>query len=328
MQRLLLLVFFLIAGQLTAQDFMLQGWYWDYPSQNCGGLSTKWAPHLQAKAAALGNAGFTYVWLPPPAKGGSECSVGYDPKDLYDLGDYGSTRLGSRAQLNSLISALQANGMQSVADVVYNHRDGGDWENNSAVADYMFNYPNVGNACNNGVTPYPVNGKVRWRLPLGGSSGNDAGQYKFRFSSASMGNGFYGRDYKVYFQTSQAGWLGQMDQSEVEPNGGVPCGTPSNLTTITLGRNMQASIDNQDLGECGVDVFLVDLQVGQFAAAGDFLELYVEQIGGDGTGIDVRPYDVYSELRGMSIFDELDLQTRTDFTNLPAESWITLTIRR
>ena len=315
MQRLLLPILFLLAGQLAAQDFMMQGWYWDYPSQNCGGLSTKWAPHLQAKASALGNAGFTYVWLPPPAKGGSECSVGYDPKDLYDLGDYGPTRLGSRTQLNSLISALQSNGMEAVADVVYNHRDAGDWENNPAVGNYMLNYPNVGNTCNNGVTPYPVNGKVRWRFPVGGSSGNNADEYRFRFSSASMGIGFHNRSYKVYFQTSQVGWQGLSDQSEVEPNGGMPCGNINEYTTITLGRNMLATIDP---GGCAVDVFLVDLQNGQFNPAGDFIEIYLEQVGGDGTGIDVRPYDVYSESRSMSLFSDLDLQTRTDFTNLPS----------
>ncbi|MEL7247968.1 MAG: T9SS type A sorting domain-containing protein [Bacteroidota bacterium] len=318
MRQLLLPFLLFLVGHLFGQDFMLQAWYWDYPSQNCGGLSTKWAPHLQAKASDLGSAGFTYVWLPPPAKGGSECSVGYDPKDLYDLGDFGATRLGSRAQLNSLISALESNGMLAVADVVYNHRDGGDWEDNPAVENYMNDYPNVGNPCNNGVTPYPVNGKVRWRLPLGGSTGNTAGQYYFKFSSASGGPGFYGRGYKLYFQTSQVGWQGLSDESETEPNGGGDCGTPNDQTSITLGRNMLATVDNPNIGECGVDEFLVDLQVGDFAAAGDYLEIYIEQTGGDGTGIDVRPYDLYAAPRGASIIAELDLQTRTDFTNLPS----------
>ncbi len=318
MRKLLLPLLTFFAGQLLGQDFMLQGWYWDYPSQNCGGLSTKWASHLQAKANALGSAGFTYVWLPPPAKGGSECSVGYDPKDLYDLGDFGPTRLGSRSQLNSLISALESRGMLAVADVVYNHRDAGDWEDNPAVRNYMDNYPNVGNACNSGVTPYPVNGKVRWRLPLGGSTGNTAGQYFFKFSSASGGNGFYGRGYKLFFQTGVVGWQGLSDESEVEPNGGSDCGTPDDHTTVTLGRNMLASIDNQNNGQCGVDEFFLDLKVEDFAAAGDFLEIYIEQDGGDGTGIDVRPYDVYAAPRGASITSELALQTRTDFTNLPS----------
>lgn len=317
MRLQLLLAGLLFSSLIYAQDFMMQAWYWDYPSQNCGG-STKWATTLSGKVTTLDNAGFTYVWLPPPAKGGSECSVGYDPKDLYDLGDYGSTRLGSRAQLNSLISALQGRGMEAVADVVYNHRDGGDYEDNPAVANYMLNYPNVGHACNNGITPYPVNGKVRWRLPIGGATGNTEGLYYFKFSSASGGTGFYGRGYKVYFQTSQAGWLNQSDESEVEPNGGLSCGTPNDQTQITLGRNMLATIDDVGGGECGIDEFVVDLQTGDFDPTGDFLEIYLEQTGGDGTGIDVRPYDLYAAPRGANIFNELALQTRTDFTNLPS----------
>lgn len=317
--RQLLLLIFVVGGNLAfAQDFMLQGWYWDYPSQNCGGLSTKWAAHLESQVNTLSNTGFTFVWLPPPAKGGSECSVGYDPKDLYDLGDYGDTRYGSRAQLNSLLSALQGRGIQAVADVVYNHRDGGDWEDNPAVRNYVMNYPSVGNTCNNGVTPYPVNGKVRWRLPLGGSTGNNAGSYYFKFSSASGGSGFYGRSYKINFQTSVVGWQGLSDENEVEPNGGGDCGTPNDQTLITLGRNMVASIDNVGGGECGVDEFQVDLLASQFNASGDFLEIYIEQNGGDGTGIDIRPYGLWAAPRSADVINELTLQTRTDFTNLPS----------
>ncbi|WP_367389279.1 alpha-amylase family glycosyl hydrolase [Lewinella sp. LCG006] len=315
MRVLIVLVVALCGYGLNAQDFMLQGWYWDYPSANCGGLNTKWAVNLQTQASTLGNAGFTYVWLPPPAKGGSECSVGYDPKDLYDLGDFGPTRFGSRAQLDGLISALQNNGMEAVADVVYNHRDGGDYEDNPGVRNYIMNYPNVGNTCNNGVTPYPINGKTRWRLPLGGSSGNNAGDYYFKFSSASGNPGFHGRGYNLYFQTSQAGWLNMSDLSEVEPNGGGDCGTPDDQTTITLGRNMLATIDN---GGCGVDEFLVVLNPGDFNSAGDYLEIYVSQSGGDGTGVDIRPYGLYAAPRGADIINELALQTRTDFTNMPS----------
>ncbi len=313
MRVLIVFVIALSGYALNAQDFMMQGWYWDYPSENCGGLGIKWAANLQSRATTLGNAGFTYVWLPPPAKGGGECSVGYDPKDLYDLGDYGATRFGTRAQLNSLISALQSNGMEAVADVVYNHRDGGDYEDNPAVRNYIMNYPNVGNTCNNGITPYPINGKVRWRLPLGGATGNDAGDYYFKFSSASGGTGFYGRGYNLYFQTSQAGWLNMSDLSEVEPNGGGDCGEA--FTTITLGRNMLATIDN---GGCAVDEFLVTLNPGDFNSSGDFLEIYISQTGGDGTGVDIRPYGLYAAPRSADIINELTAQTRTDFSNLPS----------
>lgn len=318
MRLQLLLVGLLSSSFVIAQDFMMQAWYWDYPSQNCTPQSNKWAAQLSTKASTLGNAGFTYVWLPPPTKGGSECSVGYDPKDIYDLGDYGSTRMGTRAQLDNLLLALASNGMEAVADVVYNHRDGGDWEDNPAVEAYMFNYPNPGHACNGGITPYPINGKVRWRLPLGGSTGNTEGLYYIKFSSASGGPGFYGRGYNFYCQTSQVGWLNQADESEVEPNGGFDCSTPDDQTQVTLGRNMLATVDNLNNGECGVDEFVIDLQTGDFDPAGDFLEIYITQTGGDGTGIDVRPYDVYAAPRGANILNELALQTRTNFNNMPS----------
>ncbi|MEL6639678.1 MAG: hypothetical protein AAFR05_23225, partial [Bacteroidota bacterium] len=109
MKHLFTSLFLFLATALTAQDFMMQGWYWDYPSAGCtGGVSQKWAPVLQSKVNTLADAGFSFVWLPPSSKGGGGCSVGYDPKDLYDLGTYGDTRMGSRAQFNSLVSAINS----------------------------------------------------------------------------------------------------------------------------------------------------------------------------------------------------------------------------
>ena len=86
---LFLLLSFHLAVSAFAQDFMLQGWYWDYPKDGCNGVTTTWASVLQGQVNTLASAGFTYVWLPPPTNTSSgSCSNGYDPKDLYDLGAF------------------------------------------------------------------------------------------------------------------------------------------------------------------------------------------------------------------------------------------------
>ena len=121
---------------IHAQDFLMQGWYWDYPKDGCNGYSgNNWAVVLNNKVTELKNAGFTYLWLPPLSRASfGNCSNGYDPKDIYDLGEYGlgRTGFGTRTELDQLISSLNSNGIKPVADVVYNHRDGGAPENNSA----------------------------------------------------------------------------------------------------------------------------------------------------------------------------------------------------
>ncbi len=289
------------------QDFMMQGWYWDYPKGDCG-APNNWAVTLNSQAADIGSSGFTYLWLPPSSRASfGSCSNGYDPKDLYDLGEYGlgPTGLGTRAELDLLITALNSNGVDAVADVVYNHRDGGEYEDNDAVRDYIMNYPG---SCS-GATPYPINGKVRFVLPLGGSTGNNSGDYYFKFSSASGDSGFNGRNYKLYMETNTVGWQGMADQNESEPNGGGDCGQPNN--SISLGINMLAV---EEIGSCNTDEFHLALGASDFNSSGDTLFLYMEEVGGGGTGIDIRPYGIWSSSASSDIIAQLELQSRTDFS--------------
>jgi alpha-amylase len=85
-----------------------------------------------SNARELAAAGFTGIWLPPAYKGtGGACDVGYGVYDMYDLGEFeqkGSvrTKYGTRQQYRSAIRALQKAGLQVYADVVLNHRMGGD----------------------------------------------------------------------------------------------------------------------------------------------------------------------------------------------------------
>jgi alpha-amylase len=72
------------------------------------------------------------VWLPPAYKATSgEESVGYDCYDLYDLGEFNqknciATKYGSKEQYIHAIKTLQDKQITVMADVVINHKAGGD----------------------------------------------------------------------------------------------------------------------------------------------------------------------------------------------------------
>ena len=74
----------------NGQDFMMQGWYWDYPKPaNPNGnpiTESTFAKTLNTQISDLSSAGFTYVWLPPLSRSSfGHNSNGYDPMDLFDL---------------------------------------------------------------------------------------------------------------------------------------------------------------------------------------------------------------------------------------------------
>lgn len=104
---------------------MMQYFHWDLP--NDGNL---WL-EIAANAAALGQAGITALWLPPPCKAQAQDDVGYGTYDLWDMGEFdqkGSvrTKYGTRGQLEAAISAAHAAGVQVYFDVVINHKGGAD----------------------------------------------------------------------------------------------------------------------------------------------------------------------------------------------------------
>jgi alpha-amylase len=107
---------------------MMQYFHWYSPAD--GNL---WK-QLAANARALAEAGITAVWLPPAYKGAAGgYDVGYGVYDLFDLGEFdqkGSvrTKYGTREELLAGIKAAQEAGLQVYADVVFNHKLGGDEE--------------------------------------------------------------------------------------------------------------------------------------------------------------------------------------------------------
>ncbi|QBA23745.1 alpha-amylase [Chryseobacterium indologenes] len=105
---------------------IIQFFHWYHP----GNLWNEFAE----KAEYLRDLGFTAVWFPPANK----CSLnregrGYDVYDLYDLGEFdqkGSipTRYGTKAEYLMAIEKAHEAGMSVYADIVLNHRMGGDEE--------------------------------------------------------------------------------------------------------------------------------------------------------------------------------------------------------
>jgi alpha-amylase len=110
---------------------MLQAFYWDCATSE--GKAGGWWDLVAARIDSLKRSGFDSIWLPPVSKAASVTSMGYDPYDYFDLGDYDQkggvkTLFGNRAELVSLIQEAHGHDMQVYADVVINHNSGADEE--------------------------------------------------------------------------------------------------------------------------------------------------------------------------------------------------------
>ncbi len=105
---------------------ILQGFEWELPAD-----ASHWQT-IQAKAEELKNLGFSAVWLPPAYKGSSGINdVGYGVYDHYDLGEFEQkdtipTKYGTKDDYLHAIQALQDNGLEVYADIVFNHLMGAD----------------------------------------------------------------------------------------------------------------------------------------------------------------------------------------------------------
>lgn len=119
-----------LADYHNGTGVMMQAFYWDVEPRH------EWWDLLTEKVDDWADAGINRIWLPPASKGQSGgYSMGYDPSDYFDLGEYDNqqtveTRFGSRAELDALIEAAHSNGMEVIADIVLNHNSGGGLEYN------------------------------------------------------------------------------------------------------------------------------------------------------------------------------------------------------
>lgn len=82
---------------------------------------------LVTKMPEIAEAGYTSLWLPPPAKAGSVYSVGYDLFDPFDLGDKNQrgtvrTKYGTKAELLQVVEMAHRFGLRVYFDNIMNHR--------------------------------------------------------------------------------------------------------------------------------------------------------------------------------------------------------------
>ena len=110
---------------------ILQTFYWDCPREEK--KEYQWWNTIRAQIPSLAKTGFTALWLPPVHKAAnlSGPSMGYDPYDYYDLGEFDQkggipTWFGSKQDLLALIGDAHKNNMGVIADVVINHNSGAD----------------------------------------------------------------------------------------------------------------------------------------------------------------------------------------------------------
>jgi hypothetical protein len=89
-------------------------------------FQVNWNDLIQ-KMPELAEAGYTSLWLPPPAKAGSGFSVGYDLFDPFDLGDKNqrgttATKYGTKDQLIKVVETAHRFGIRVYFDNIMNHR--------------------------------------------------------------------------------------------------------------------------------------------------------------------------------------------------------------
>ncbi len=129
--------------EIPKSDVYMQGFYWNSPP---GGI---WYDSLASLAPRLASAGFSGIWFPPPEKGaGGGMSMGYDPYDHYDFGNYNQkgtreTRFGSKEELVNAINSFHNVGIQVFADAVLRHMMGGEKQAAYECIPYNNGYPIV-----------------------------------------------------------------------------------------------------------------------------------------------------------------------------------------
>ncbi len=103
---------------------LLQGFYWE--SYRHGNTeinpaygSRCWYEIVKDNAEELREGRFDLIWLPPVCFAGNY-SAGYNPKEYFNY----SNSYGNQNQHREMLEALLSNGVEPVADVVINHRDG------------------------------------------------------------------------------------------------------------------------------------------------------------------------------------------------------------
>lgn len=106
---------------------MLQGFYWEshrhgYPDKFPQFGKKKWYEIVNDEAGQIRDGRFDLIWLPPPSLASypGSYSAGYGPKEYFNL----SNCYGSFDQHRAMLVKLLESGIEPIADIVINHRDG------------------------------------------------------------------------------------------------------------------------------------------------------------------------------------------------------------
>ena len=109
---------------------MLQGFYWEShrhghadDDPNFERFGDKlWYQIVKEKTPEIRDARFDLIWLPPPSDAG-KISAGYNPRQYWNL----NNSYGDQDLHQAMLKQLWQNGVEPVADIVINHRDGDNW---------------------------------------------------------------------------------------------------------------------------------------------------------------------------------------------------------
>ncbi len=108
----------------SSSAILLQGFDWN-------SANGRFYETLQNRASTIKDLGVTHVWFPPPSD--SAAKEGYLPRQLNNL----NSAYGNEKKLTEAIRSLKRVGIESIADIVINHRVGTrDWAD--------FSYPTWG----------------------------------------------------------------------------------------------------------------------------------------------------------------------------------------
>lgn len=103
---------------------LLQGFYWESYRHGHTGRQInygvkRWYEIVKDNAKKIRDGRFDLIWLPPVCFAG-DYSAGYNPKEYFKF----SNSYGSHSQHREMLEELLNNGIEPIADLVINHRDG------------------------------------------------------------------------------------------------------------------------------------------------------------------------------------------------------------
>ena len=103
-------------GGYNDNRVMIQGFIWESHHPQ---WAERWYRHVRDHAQELADAEFDIIWLPPPSEGEG---AGYHPRQLNDF----DNNYGSLDDHKQVLRTLLEKGIEPVADIVVNHRNGTD----------------------------------------------------------------------------------------------------------------------------------------------------------------------------------------------------------